>query len=154
MADERPLILFVCSSGGHLAQLVPFKDMGGDVRTRWVTFPTSDAVFHLAGEDVVTAHHPTTRNIPNLLRNLRLAGRLISSDPPDVIVSSGAAVAVPFFLLGRLRGIPCIFIEVFDRIDLPTLTGRLVRPLASRMLVQWPEQEKLYKNAECVGPLL
>ena len=146
--------MFVCSSGGHLAQLVPLADLGPDVRTRWVTFPTPDAVSQLAGQDVVSAHFPTTRNVPNLLRNLRLAWRTIRADRPAAIISTGAAVAVPFFLVGRMLGVPCIFIEVFDRIDSATLTGRLVQPLATRMLVQWPPQESLYRRAEVVGPLL
>ena len=46
------------------------------------------------------------------------------------------------------------FIEVFDRIETPTLTGRLVRPFTDLMLVQWPEQTALYNNAIAVGPLL
>ena len=154
MEEQKALVLFVCSSGGHLAQLVPLADLGPDVRTRWVTFPTADAVSQLAGHDVVSAHHPTTRHFPNLLRNLRLAWRMLRQDRPSVVVSSGAAVAVPFFLVGRLFGVPCIFIEVFDRIDSATLTGRLVQPLATRMLVQWPQQESLYRRAEVVGPLL
>ena len=75
------------------------------------------------------AHYPTTRNIPNTLRNLRLAMRELRRRRPDVIVSDGAGVAFPFFVVGRLLGIPTVYLEVYDRIDSPTLTGRLCRPL-------------------------
>lgn len=153
-AEGRRTALLVGSSGGHLAQLVALRPWWSTYRTRWVTFPTADALDLLADQDVVAAAYPTTRNIPNLLRNARLAWRLLRDDRPDVIVSSGAGVAVPFFVLGRLLGIPTVYLEVFDRIDTATMTGKLCRPFADRMLVQWDEQESLYRDAVVVGPVL
>jgi UDP-N-acetylglucosamine:LPS N-acetylglucosamine transferase len=120
----------------------------------WVTFPTADALSVLAGEEVVPAHYPTTRNVPNLLRNAWLALRMLTRDRPAAIISTGAAVAFPFFVLGWLLRIPTVYIEVFDRLDSRTLTGRLCRPFTSRMLVQWDEQLPLYRNAVVVGALL
>jgi UDP-N-acetylglucosamine:LPS N-acetylglucosamine transferase len=151
---DSPLLLFVCSSGGHLAQLLSFREWARDRRVRWVTFPTRDATSALAGEDTVTCYHPTTRNVRNLVRNLGLAVRTMRREKPALIVSTGAGVAVPFFVIGRLMGVPTVFIEVYDRIDSATLTGRLVRPFTTRYLVQWPEQLALYPRATVVGPLL
>lgn len=147
-------ILFVGSSGGHLAQLVALRDWWGEHERRWVTFATADAISTLPGETVAWAHHPTTRNIPNLLRNLVLAVRVLRDWRPDVVVSNGAAVAVPFFLLARLLGIRTVYLEVYDRVDSRTLTGRLVRPLTDLFLVQWPEQLRLYPGGHLVGTLL
>jgi UDP-N-acetylglucosamine:LPS N-acetylglucosamine transferase len=103
---------------------------------------------------VAWAHHPTTRNIPNLVRNAGLAFRLLRKAKPSVIVSTGAGVAVPFFVLGWLRGIPTVYLEVYDRVDSPTLTGRLCRPFTRLFLVQWEEQRKFYPGSVVVGPLL
>lgn len=97
------------------------------------------------------AAYPTTRNVPNLLRNFFIALRVLRRERPDVIVSSGAGVAVPFFWMGRLRRIPTVYLEVFDRIDSPTLTGRLCRPVTNLFLVQWPEQVQHYKNSVLLG---
>jgi hypothetical protein len=47
-----------------------------------------------------------------------------------------------------------VFIEVYDRLDTRTLTGRLVYPFADRVLVQWEEQRSLYPRAQTIGPLL
>jgi len=152
--DRRPYALMVCSSGGHLAQLVALRPWCASYRTRWVTFPTADALDLLQDEDVVPAAFPTTRNVPNLLRNLMIAARLLRQERPDVIVSTGAGVAVPFFVLGWLMGVPTVYLEVFDRLDSATLTGRLVRPFTDRMLVQWDEQMSLYRGADVVGPVL
>ena len=152
--DRRPYALMVCSSGGHLAQLVALRPWTRAYRTRWVTFPTADATCLLEGEDLIAAAHPTTRNVPNLLRNLLIAVRVLRADRPDVIVSTGAGVAVPFFVLGKLMGVPTVYLEVFDRLDSATLTGRLCRPFADRMLVQWDEQVPLYRGATVIGPVL
>lgn len=119
-----------------------------------MTFPTDDARSRLRGERTHWAHFPTTRNIPNLLRNLLLAISVLRSARPDVVVSTGAAVAFPFFLVARLRRIPTVYLEVYDRLDSPTLTGRLCRPLSSLFCVQWEEQRALYKDAEVVGTVL
>ena len=98
-------------------------------------------------------HHPTTRNIGNLLRNLVLALRVLRRERPDVIVSTGAGVAVPFFWVGRLLGCRTVYLEVYDRIDSATMTGRLCRPVTELFLVQWPEQERLYRDTVVAGPV-
>lgn len=153
-ADPQQRALLVGSSGGHLAQLVPLAQLWIPSNRTWVTFDTPDAVSILADEDVVWAHHPTTRNIVNLLRNLRLARRMLKADRPDVIVSTGASVAISFFLIARFLRIPTVFIEVYDRIDTRTVTGRVCRRLASLMCVQWEVQQRLYPDAEVIGLLL
>ncbi len=120
----------------------------------WVTFDTADAVSALRDERTYWCHHPTNRNLGNLIRNTLLAVRVLVRERPTHIVSSGAAVAVPFFYVGRLLGAVTVYVEVFDRIDSATLTGRLVRPVTRHFLVQWPEQLVAYPGAEVIGPVL
>jgi len=151
---SRSHVLLVGSTGGHLAQLVRLEPWWSELDRTWVTFQLPDAESLLADEQVVWAHHPTTRNIKNLVRNLFLAVREVRRIRPDMVVSTGAGVAVPFFVIARLLRIPTVYIEVFDRIDSPTLTGRLCRPFTTRMCVQWPEQQALYRDAHVIGPLL
>lgn len=147
-------VLFVASTGGHLAQLLELRPWWQQLERTWVTFDKADARSSLAGEDVIFAHHPTTRNLPNALRNLRLARSVLSARRPDLVVSTGAGVAAPFFLVARRRHIHSLYLEVYDRIDTPTLTGRMCRPLASSFCVQWPEQLRLYPGAQYVGAVL
>ena len=85
--------LLVCSSGGHLIQLHNLKPWWEQHDRLWVTFEKLDSTSLLATERVAWAYHPTTRNLANLLRNTRLAWRLLRSYRPDVVVSSGAGVA-------------------------------------------------------------
>lgn len=152
--DGASAILLVGSSGGHLAQLLALEPWYRNWPRCWVTFDTPEAVSLLAGEELVPAHHPTTRNLPNLLRNTLLAFRTLRGREIAAVVTTGAGVAVPFVVLAWLRRIPTIYIEVYDRIDTPTLTARLCRPFLSTMLVQWEEQRRLYPEATVVGNLL
>jgi UDP-N-acetylglucosamine:LPS N-acetylglucosamine transferase len=153
-ADGGIDILLVGSSGGHLAQIFVLRPWWERHERRWSTFPTEDARSLLADEEVVWATYPTTRNVPNLLRNFAIAWRMLRQRRPDVIVSTGAGVAVPFFVLGRLAGIRTVYIEVFDRIDTRTLTARLCRPFTDVFCVQWEEQREMYPDAELIGGLL
>lgn len=147
-------ILFVCSSGGHLAQLTSLSSWWAAHERHWVTFDTEDALRALADEPVSWAYHPTTRHLPNLARNTVLAQKVLADFRPELVVSTGAAVAFPFFVLARRKGIKTCYIEVLDRVDSRTLTGRLCYPLADAMYVQWDEQRALYPDAEVIGPTL
>ena len=147
-------VLLVCSSGGHLAQLTALEPWSRNHRRHWVCFDTPDAVSILRDEDVTWAYHPTTRNVLNLLRNVGLAWRVLRRRRPDVVISTGAGVAVPFFVVAKLLRVPTVYLEVYDRMDSPTLTGRLCRPFTDAMLVQWDEQRNLYRGADVVGCVL
>lgn len=151
---EPAKLLLVCSSGGHLAQLVAARSWWEQHERTWVTFDLPDARARLAGEVLVPAYSPTTRNIKNLIRNLGLAIRVMGRDRPDLVVSTGAAVAVPFFLVAKIMRVPRIYIEVFDRIDSPTLSGRLCRPLSTVFCVQLERQLDVYPGATVIGPML
>jgi UDP-N-acetylglucosamine:LPS N-acetylglucosamine transferase len=126
----------------------------GSLQRTWVTFSTLDARTLLDGERVRWAYHPTTRNAGNLARNALLAVRVLRRERPHLVVSTGAGVALPFFVVARLLGIPTAYIEVYDRIDTRTLTARLCRPFTSLFCVQWEEQRVLYPEAHVIGLLL
>ncbi len=115
-ADGKPLLI-VCSSGGHLLQMLELRDAWSGFERVWVTFDKSDARSLLREERVLHAHSPTNRNIPNLLRNLRLAARVLREERPAAILTTGAGVAVPFAWAGRLFGVPTVYVESVTRIE-------------------------------------
>jgi UDP-N-acetylglucosamine:LPS N-acetylglucosamine transferase len=147
-------VLLVGSSGGHLAQLCALEPWWGRRRRTWVTFRTPDAESVLESESVHWAHFPTTRNVHNLVLNSLLAVRLIARERPDLVVSTGAGVALPFFVVAWAARIPTVYIEVYDRLDTRTLTARLCHPFTSLFCAQWSEQQRLYPDARVIGCLL
>lgn len=153
---EDKMELKVClvgSSGGHLSHLYMLKPFWGNKERFWVTFDKEDAKSLLKGEKMYPCYYPTNRSLKALLKNTRLAIKVLRKEKPDLIISSGAAVAVPFFYLGKLFGAKTIYIEVFDRIDKPTLTGRMVYPITDKFIVQWKEQTQVYKKAINLGSI-
>lgn len=147
-------VVLVCSSGGHLLLLHQLQGWWESHDRLWVSFRKVDAESMLAGERVVWAFHPTQRSLRNLLRNAALAWRTIRRERPDVVVSTGAGVALPFFLVARLFRIKTVYVEAYERIDNPSLTGRLCYPLSDLFVLQWEEQLRFYPKGKVVGALL
>jgi UDP-N-acetylglucosamine:LPS N-acetylglucosamine transferase len=136
---EQAQLLLVSSVGGHLLQLVALRPAWSGFTRVWVTFDAADSRALLAGERVVHAHAPTNRNLPNLLRNLVLALKVVRSTRPLAVITTGAGVAVPFAVVARLFRVRVVYVETLTRIDSPSLSYRLSRPFVSRTYVQWPE---------------
>ena len=132
----------------HLYMLKPFWE---NKKRFWVTFDKEDARSLLENEQMFFCYYPTNRSLKALFINTKLAWNILKREKPDLIISSGAAVAVPFFYLGKAFGIKTIYIEVFDRIDRPTLTGRLVYPIADKFIVEWEEMKDVYAKAINLG---
>ncbi len=147
----RADVLLVCSAGGHLLQLSLLADAWRGLASAWVTLDREDARTLLRGQRVVYGYWPTTRNLPNLLRNLALAWRVVRELRPRAIVTTGAGVAVPFAWVGRLCGAKVVYVESLSRIRQPSLSCRLIEPVADRIYVQWPELETALPRARYVG---
>lgn len=135
---QRQKALLVASPGGHLLQMLALEPAWSDLDRTWVTLRSTDVEYLLEGEDVVYGHGPTPRNVGNFFRNLRLAWRVLREQNPEVIVSTGAGLALPFFLLGRLQRRRLVYVESITRVEKLALTGRLVYPLTDAFFVQWP----------------
>ena len=144
-------VCLVGSSGGHLTHLYLLKPFWENEERFWVTFDKQDAKSVLKDEKIYPCYFPTNRNLKNLVKNTWLAFKLLRKERPDVIISSGAAVAVPFFYLGKLFGAKTVYIEVFDRIDASTMTGKMVYPVTDTFIVQWEEMKKVYPKAINLG---
>ena len=143
--------MLVCSTGGHLVQLVALREAWQGFSRAWVTFDKSDARSLLAEESVYFAYGPTNRSIKNLLRNGLLAWRILHEVRPRAILTTGAGVAVPFAWVGRLFGTRTIYVESLARIEAPSLTYRLVAPVTERLYVQWPDLADAETRARFVG---
>ena len=121
----------MCSSGGHLSYLTRLRPWWEQRERLWVTFDKPDARGALKNERVIWGHHPVTRNVPNLLRNLALAVKTIRTERPDVVFSDGAGIGLPFIWVGRAFGCRTVYMELLDRIETATMNARLCPPRPS-----------------------
>lgn len=147
-------LCLVCSSGGHFLGLFFLKDFWKDYERFWVTFPKKDNASLLTGEHVYKAYSPTNRHPVNFIRNLFLAFCILKKERPDVIISTGAGVAVPFLYAGKLLGAKTIYVESATRVRDLSLAGKLVYFIVDHLIVQWPELAQRYRKAKFAGQIL
>lgn len=140
------------SPGGHLAEL---ERATGGIRftDRFdVTFAGGRPP-RQAPSRLYLVCHPR-RAIGRMLLNIVQSLYVVLRERPRLIVSTGADVAVPVCVLGRLLGARLVFIETAGELR-PTLAGRLVYPFADLFIVQWPEKLQAFPRAVLArGPLL
>jgi UDP-N-acetylglucosamine transferase subunit ALG13 len=70
-----------------------------------------------------------------------------------VLLSTGAGPIVPLSLVGKLYGAQTLYIETFGSVDKPSLTGKLMAPLADRLYYQWPQLAPYFPTGRYVGPI-
>ena len=138
---REPTTLLVASTGGHLKQLhrLHGRLAGVPGPFRWVTFDSAQSRSLLAGETVEFVPFVGARDPLNVLRNAPEAHRMVRDHDIRTVVSTGAAVALPFFALARARGLPCHYIESAARSEGPSATGRLISRIPGVFLyTQYP----------------
>ena len=128
-------VCLVGSSGGHLTHLYMLKPFWKDKEHFWVTFDKEDARSLLEGEKIYPCYYPTNRSLKALIKNTKIAWNVLHKEKPDLIISCGAAVAVPFFYIGKMMG------------------AKLVYPIVDKFVVQWEEQKKVYPKAVNLGSI-
>lgn len=143
-------VLLVGSTGGHFKALCQLSDFWQQHDRFWVTFKSSHTRTVLQEETVYWAFGPTNRNLPNLVCNLFLAVSVLLRERPDVVLSTGAGVAVPFLVLGKMMGSKTVFVESFTRVQELSLSARLALPCIDKLYVQWESLQAKYPRSEFI----
>lgn len=146
-------IIFVCSNGGHLLQLLQAEKFSGEGAKLWITIKKADSESLLSSRDCRWAYFPTNRNLWNLVRNTAQALRIFLTFKPTHIISTGAGLAIPYFLFGFLLRTKTCYIESFARVDTPSLTGKVCKHFASTVLYQWESLASHYPKGKYAGSL-
>jgi len=120
--------LLAASNGGHLKQLHRLRPRLRGVAGpfHWITFDTPQARSLLEGETVHYVPFIGGRDPASVARNLPYARRILRETDAEALVSTGSAIALPYFAVGRVRGRRCHWIESAARMEGPSLTGKLV----------------------------
>lgn len=128
----------VCSHGGHLTETLQILEA---FQGHEIFFAT----YHSWRDEDVLRLAPAyfTDNIGysfwRLARAFPWAWHILCCERPQVILSLGAEIAVPFFYLGKILRIKTIFIESWCRVESLSLTGKLLQPFSDEFWVQWPQ---------------
>lgn len=140
------------SPGGHLAELeratagIRFTDCFHITFAGGRQVDPGDArLYHVA--------HPR-RSFRRTLRAGWQTLRVMLRERPDLVLSTGADVALPAIVLGKLLGAQVVYVESGATLA-PSLTGRLAYPFADLFIVPWPEKLAAFPRAQLAsGPLL
>lgn len=135
-SDRR--LLLVSSAGGVLGDVLALRPWWERLDRRWVAVRATDTEELLAGEDVRWDDDVPVARPDLLARAVLAADRDLRRRPVDLVVSAGTAVAVPYFLAARRRGIECWWIETFNMVGESGRAARWCMALADRTLVQRP----------------
>ncbi len=144
----------ITSRGGHLFQVYQLRKWWRKYNRFWITDKGEDSACLLKKEKVFYGFFPESRNIINAIRNFLLAFKVLKKEKPDLLFSCGAGIAPPVFLAGKILGVKLIFMEPYDFVAYPSLSGRLVYPIVNKFLVQHQFQRKFFKKAEFWGSTL
>lgn len=121
--------LLVASTGGHLKQMhrLHRRLVGVEGPFRWITFDTPQSRSLLEDEEHQFVPFVGSRDLVNVMRNVPMASQILRDDDVSAVVSTGAAVALPFFLLARAHGVRCHYIESAARSEGPSRTARMIK---------------------------
>jgi beta-1,4-N-acetylglucosaminyltransferase len=142
-------ICIVSSCGGHLTEVRLLKPVYDSYEHFYVINEKIKLHSDMEGRTYFIRH--SERDLLFFV-NLWEAVRILKKERPNLILSTGAGLAVPFALVGKVLGIPTIFIE--DRVTQPSLTGRIVYYLAARFFYQWKPLERYFPKGVYGGPLV
>lgn len=143
-------VALVASIGGHLAELLELAEAFAGHELVWILNDRSPVLPEGVRAYVISHAERDWRVAWNVVE----LAAILSRERPDLLVSTGAGPAVPAALLARLAGIPVLYVEASSAVSELTLTGRLMRRLATRFYVQWESLRDKVPEARFAGGLL
>ena len=150
---RRYHILLVSSSGGVLFDLLALEPWWTRHRTTWAAVKAKDTEDVLAGKDTYWIKERHFDQPFAAMLGFFEALKVLRRVRPDVIVSAGSGVAIGFFSAAKILRIPSFWLETFNFIDTPAITGRICSRLACQVLVQRPSMLKAHPRAVVLGEL-
>lgn len=130
-------VLLVSSAGGHFTELRLQAERHGLRREdrHWVVPRTAQTEDVLAGEAVTWMPRVESRQLGRAMVNLRAAIALHHRLRPRLVLSTGAAQAVPHLLAAAFHRTPVEYDESVARVDGPSLTGQIAARLPGAELM-------------------
>lgn len=144
-------LLLVCNPGGHFSTMMGLKNFWSGYSREWVTYPKFDTEALRENETVYWVEMQEARMLIRACINFIKALFILRKSRPDLVISTGAGLAVPFLLASKLFGIKTVFIESISRSSGLSLSGKILYNLVDEFYVQWPECVERYPKAQYRG---
>ncbi len=167
MQTTKPLkIMAVLGEGGHTTELLKLIELMGNDYTYHYLMSRHDEVSELkikwAGQTYRAIkpyrkwHHRSPKIIPFLRIWVTIIQQLyiMLKVRPDAVLSTGASIAIPAAIWGRMLGAKVIHIETAARVYDLSKTGRIMYHIADLFFVQWDSLLAKYPKATFAGRIL
>ena len=150
-------VLFISSTGGHLAEMLQLSPMFEKYDYQIITEKTKS---NISLKEKYPNHvhylvYGTKRNFLiypfKLLYNSFKSLYFYLKFRPDAIITTGTHTAGPMCCIGKILGSKVIYIETLANMKTKTVTGRLIYHFADLFVVQWESMLKLYPKAVYKG---
>jgi beta-1,4-N-acetylglucosaminyltransferase len=146
-------ICLISSHGGHLRELLDATAaVKGD--RYFVTHKTAHTAEILKDEKhyfILDPHLSWFKYAVNFCQSLKH----VLQERPELVITSGAGIAIPSVLLCRfLFKAKIIFIELSANVINPSRTGKFLYRFADLFLIQWPSLQSHYPKAVHCGLIL
>lgn len=126
-----------------MAELLEIKDAFAGHELIIATYHSSrDSEIRALGKAHFTQNIGTS--VFRMIRTIPWALWVLAKERPDLIVSTGAEILIPFLLFAKLMRIHVVYIEGLARVTTLSFTGRLAYRTADLFLVQSEELALLY----------
>ncbi len=155
-------VLIVLGNGGHTTELVKLVALVG---------PRYEYNYMMADNDYISegklpfegpvyrvpvpmGKHASERSLWRAIGPVLKQLVVLIKVRPRAILSSGAGIAVPIAVFGRLAGAKIIHVETGSRIFTMSSTGKAMYRIAHLFFTQWEPLQKEYPKAIYAGRLL
>lgn len=150
-------ICLTCATGGHFMQMMRIMEAIKGYEHFFITSYEEttkdlDNVYYLSYTDSKSiGFYSFLKFIKSFFQTMKI----LLKERPDVIISTGSGVTIPVCSIGKILGAKVIFIETLARVISPSMTGKIIYPIANLFLVQWGSLLKKYgKKAKYWGKVI
>ena len=148
-------VMFICSAGGHLTELLKidrlFKKYDYILVTEKNKISKKLTTKYKMEFLIYGSRYYPLKYIFVFLFNFFKSIYLFFKYKPDLVYTTGAHTSVVMCYLAKIFGKKVVFVEVFDRINNPTLSGRMVHKITDLFIVQHKELLSKYSDSKYIG---
>lgn len=142
-------ICLVASRGGHMEELACMSELDGEKFL--ITEKSSNTITFC--DQVYYVEHINRKDknaIRKIVKIFIEANAILKKEKPDCYISTGALIAVPVLILGKIRKKKIIYIETLARVEDLSLSGKIVYRFADVFCVYWESLLKKYPKARYI----
>ncbi len=158
MFNKAAKICLICSLGGHFEQMTKLRDIYSKYENFFIipkiSYRSQMKVAENRTREILDINEGRGIRNPVLFVIAFIQSLIILlKEKPTIILSTGAGIAIPSFLLAKILRIKTIYIESFARIKFPSKSGKFCYYLSDLFLIQHENLLKYYPRAKYYGSL-